>query len=248
MLETINDFLNLFEKNTTKNSYRSIIIRFKEFLEKNNLEMIYQDNEKDIYHPLILMKAKEFASQATSISTKNTRIATLKSFYMYLSNVKKLNNPLKYLEREKTKDEREELKQNDFLSIMKKIDRNTIRGKRDYALILLFLDLQISGTIIRKLSIKNITVSTKSMKIGDRDIKIEECTFDILLQWLKECYTLKNKSMNIDDPIWPSLAHNIKPGSYISSQAISMIMKNRTGGYSMPRMNKEKFRESLKFL
>jgi integrase len=120
---------------------------------------------------------------------------------------------------------------------MAAIDRRTLAGARDYALLTLGLLTgrrvrEIAGLQWQDVTIRGdrITLTWRRMKGGkSRRETLDAATSKILARWLERYYGPRLGSLPPDAPLWVSLARNGTAGHALSAQALADICAKHLG-------------------
>lgn len=184
-------------------------------------------------------KRRKIASSPVTPGTYNQRLAIISSFYEYgrrnrISGLVRLN-PLERIKRQKDEEyaKATPLDPREVVKRLAQIDRDTLQGIRDFALISIGLStgrrmtelatmtwsgVQIAGGVV------TLTFKTKGAKII-RD-ELSKPVGEALMTWVYRWYG----GVNIppESPIWISLEANSR-GKRLSRQAIAYICEKRLG-------------------
>jgi site-specific recombinase XerD len=230
----------------TKEMYEYAIQRFREML-----KIVHLDLDSD---PIaVSLGAQRWASmnlqngqQGNTVSeaTFNQRLAILSSFYRFARKRRFLmiENPIEMLDRSKIEAyahakamEREEVKEG-----LSKIDRTSIEGKRDYALLSVTLHTgrraaEIASLQWQHLKVKQVKKRTvvvlyfarlKGGKTRTDELEVE--TSSALLDYLHAFYGAQLGRLDPDKPIWVSLATNTR-GNQLTTRSLEYICEKYFG-------------------
>jgi integrase len=182
------------------------------------------------------------AAQSVTPGTYNQRLAVISSFYYFVRRrrVLALTNPIEMLERRKdeTYASARPLDPRQVTRQMAAIDRDSLGGVRDYALLSVALytgkrlaelarltwgDLELVGGVV------TLTFHGKGGKTLREELSRE--VGDALLRWLYRWYGVGVGRLPADAPLWVSLAPNGRRGAghHLTARAISDVCKKRLG-------------------
>lgn len=192
----------------------------------------------------IRLAAESYASgNGVSPATFNQRLAILSSFYTYAIKQEVLDkNPIKLIDRRPAdaKDAALPMGDTEIAQALAAIDRSTLEGLRDYALLSLAVTTGRRSRELASLVWGDIRMGGrgKSMKMlitwrrtkGNKQMRdeIEPRTRAALLAYLHALYGADLGALAHDAPVFVSLARNNYKGS-LSLQAISDICLKRLG-------------------
>lgn len=177
-------------------------------------------------------------------TTINQRLAIISSFYDYARRIRALpGNPIEMVERAKVQDyANAEAKEPDEIeAILNSIDRHTLGGKRDYALLGIALITghrvsAIAGMHFGSLTIKAtkkgelIIINFPRLKGGEVGrSELNAGTSAALLDYLHALYGSQLGHLAHHTPLWVSLSRNHTHGQQLSVAALEQICKRRLG-------------------
>lgn len=164
--------------------------------------------------------------EGISANTYNNRLAVLSSFYIFAKERRllRMDNPLEQIERRKVQDyvSARPLFKNQIAAAFAKIDRQTLAGKRDYALILLLLATGRRASEVRELTGKDLFLYDGGITIrfhckGGKEFydHLEQRVVRAFLAYLKAMFPSDSKKpfspshtwLAPEQPIWLSLSH-----------------------------------------
>jgi len=233
----------------TQHAYMTTLAQFRAWLAQHGLDL---DCCEDAQIVQISLLAQAFASssvtpgQQIQPSTINLRLAILSSFYEYARGKKLVReNPIDGVKRAKVQAyaSARALDDETTQDAFARIDRETIKGKRDYALLALALltgrrlqevaTLQLQHLTLRK---GKITVSFEHCK-GNEQMRdtLPAPVSSALLTWLHAFYgpSLAIGRPHDERPVWVSLANGGRSGkSYgqqLGIQAIADVCQKYLG-------------------
>lgn len=247
----------LHEKKQRSNSektliaYRDTLTQFRELLQQHGLDLNTLESESQVAQ--VAMVAQAFASLSTrgrpvKATTINQRLAILSSFYEYARMKKAVRlNPMKEGEVRRAKVQAyasaRALDEETTAAAFEAIDRGTLQGKRDYALLALLLQtgrrLQEVATLqLQHLSLRNgkITVSFEQCK-GNKEMRdaLPLSVSNALLTWLHAHYgaSLPLGIAGDERPVWVSLSRGGRTGKsegrQLGTQAIADVCQKHLG-------------------
>lgn len=139
--EQISQWLELFSTTASKEQYKRHITAFREVLRQNGLDF---DSEDDIQIRSLFEAWAYYGRnwQEYSERTYNLRLSIVKSFYRFARKKGFMRkNPLEFLDSRKKvrEDIPQSLTLEEIMKVIKAIDRSTLMGKRDIALLAVLL-------------------------------------------------------------------------------------------------------------
>lgn len=173
-------------------------------------------------------------------ATYNQRLAILSSFYQTAIKRGVLTaNPMTTIDRRPVEDYASavSLDQRDVRAQLDQIDRATLAGKRDYALLGVLLNTgrrraEVNGMRwgALHLSGQDVTIDFPRTK-GGKHMRntLPAGVGKAVLDWLHEFYGAQLGDLSHDAPIWVSLAHNGTYGKPVSARSFSLICDARLG-------------------
>jgi site-specific recombinase XerD len=220
-------------------AYRDTLLAFRSVLQNSGLDLTANPT-------LIALTAQGWAGQGqngemVSPATFNQRLAILSSFYAYALKQSFISteNPLRRVERRPTEHyaSASPLELDRVKTLLAQIDRSTLEGKRDYALLTVYLQTgrrlsEVAGLRMGDLVFGDndkLTFNWKRVKGGKsmRDT-VAKAVSRVMLDWLSACYGQDYVKLGEGKPIWVSLSYNNQGGA-LSIQAIADICKARLG-------------------
>jgi integrase/recombinase XerC len=235
----------------TRQAYSDTLNQFRGALKQLGLDL---DSQDDQALTTIALTAQAFASYSSvpgrqvRPATRNQRLAILSSFYEYaIRQVALEHNPIKRVERSKvqsygnaralTNDETEER--------LTAIDRSTLQGKRDYALLAVLLYTGRRLSEVQSLELCHLTLTTGKITVAFEHTKGNEQMSDLLpftatnalLDWLQAYYgaDLVPGATKDTRPVWVALSNSghkngrTRIGDQLGPQAIADICARRLG-------------------
>ena len=117
------------------------------------------------------------------------------------------------------------------------IDRSTLVGRRDYALLTVFLATGRRLAEVAALTMGDLTIQSERVQLVFRHAKggkvlrdqLGAGTSAALLDWLRACYGEDLAGVANDKPVWVSLARNGTKGQALSTRAIGLMCEARIG-------------------
>ena len=223
----------------TQRAYDDTLTQFRAILQAAGLDL---DGDPAIVATL----AQGFAGQSTNgrpvaPATFNQRCAILSSFYLFAIKRNVLaRNPITLVERRPVHHEHAAapLEATEVEARLQAIDRTSLPGARDYALLaLLFLTGRRAselaglrcGDIRFGRSGNRASITWRRCKGGKvmRD-DIEGQTAQALVSYLHKAYGTQLASLEKDAPVWVSVSHH-NAGQAITTQAIADVCEQRLG-------------------
>lgn len=204
--ELILDFLDhLSVEQTTKDNYYSVIDNFFNWLSNHQL------NNRNITI-ISFNKWIQYLNDNKRIRTRQNYIIIVKKFFKHL-HLLNIHEDITYqVEAPKTNyasSSRKSLTKNQARQLLKVINRDTIKGKRDYAIILLMLSnalrsVEVSRLIIKDLEQDGLMIWGKGYKKADKEkINIKQEVFEAI-----QNYLLNRNDLNDNSPLFCNLSNN----------------------------------------
>jgi integrase len=175
----------------------------------------------------------------------NQRLAVLSSFYAYARKARMYHgdNPIDFVERRKVEEYggAKAMDSDEVKRVLDEIERDTLAGKRDYALLSVTLYTGRRASEIRAMCWRDLQV--KQTKRGELvhvrfprlkgnesdENELEQGTSAALLDYLYTLYGPRLASLPHDAPIWVALSHNGYKGAQLSIKALERICLKRCG-------------------
>jgi integrase len=164
--------------------------------------------------------------QGISATTYNNRLTIISSFYRFAKERRllRMENPIEQIERRKVQDyvSARPLFKDQIAAALKKIDRKTLAGIRDYALILLLLGTGRRGSEVRLLKWKDVQFHDGEVTVhfhckGNKELydTLEPRVALAILAYLKAMfhydpinpYSTSSIPIDPEQPLWLSLSH-----------------------------------------
>ena len=227
-------------KERTREQYERAINHYRDLLRKYNFDLNSEDEK--IISTLVEQWAKSGIGKEVADYTYNQRISIIKSFYQFACEHDWMSkNPIEKVKRRKEK--RREPNYSDNIlnpdtimetikSGLKKVDRNTPLGKRDYALLSLMFTTRRRVSEVKDLKCGDISVKGNCVTVtwrGTRDSKGKPLQLPLspdisnaLLDYLEVAYG--NNRPN-DTPLWLSYSryYGGRKGEAIGNSAIRAV-------------------------
>jgi site-specific recombinase XerD len=235
----------------TQTAYRDTLLHFRASLHDRGLDLDTLATDEEVAQ--VAMIAQAFASYSArnkqvKASTINQRLASISSFYEYARIKKAVRvNPLTegHVKREKVQAyaSARALDADTTSAAFASIDRSTLSGLRDYALLCVLLQtgrrlqevasLQMQHLTIRK---GRVTVSFEHCK-GDKQMRdtLPLPVTKALVSWLHAQYgaSIRLGTPGDERPVWVSLSRGGKSGKsegkHLGTQAIADICQKHLG-------------------
>jgi integrase/recombinase XerD len=245
----IDEKMKLSHSEKTKKAYTETLFSFRQWLQRQGLDLDSQGEENLTAIALI---AQAFAGSSTrgksvSASTYNTRLAILSSFYEYAKGKRLVvANPIDGVQRGKVDayGGSRSLEQENVRVGLSGIDTETLQGKRDKALLALFLQTGRRLQEVANLQLCHLTLSQGKITVtfarckGNKEMRdtLPLEVSSILLEWIHAYYEGKVMLGMSNDtrPLWVSLAHGSRDGKKyygvpLGPQSIADICKKYLG-------------------
>ncbi|WP_201389526.1 tyrosine-type recombinase/integrase [Ktedonobacter sp. SOSP1-85] len=177
---------------------------------------------------------------APANSTYNQRLAILSSLFVYAhrQQLYQGDNPIELLERRKVYDyaSAEAIEPLDMRKLLAAIDRTTISGLRDYALLSLALHTGQRVQVLADMRVGHLTRAGAALRVtfprakgGKRSTRqLGEETSAALITYLEQVYGTGWAAQG-EAPVWMSLSRNQSRGQSLSLQALEQICARRLG-------------------
>lgn len=214
-------------------TYKETIDSFRQWLHAQGWEL---DSPPTIVSTVAQAWAgHSLRGKEVSASTYNTRLAILSSFYAYCGKMEYLSgkNPIRRVERRVVQEyaSAEPLSPKTVKEKLQAIDRHTVRGSRDYALLLVALSTGRRLSEIANMRWSDIDNPDGHMVITWHRTKGGKVMKDRLslpvseaIAWWKEV-----SPHHISEYVWTSLANNASYSEQLSIRALSNICQKRLG-------------------
>jgi site-specific recombinase XerD len=228
----------------TKAAYALVIKAFQDQLSDRGLHLLSDTRRvASVAHDYARMSYDRHGRVKNGLLAENTinqRLAILSSFYAFCHKWDdRIPNPIeKYCEREKhnVHDAAPHLEAGDIDTALKSIDRSTLSGKRDYALLCLAFTTGHRADELTALQWNDIRIAGKNMEVtwqhckGNKTLKdiLGEKTRDSLEAYIYALYGSELGALRNDAPIFVSLSRN-GYGKRMSTQAVSDVCKKYLG-------------------
>ena len=231
----------------TKQAYRKTLFSFRAALQQQGLDLDSRNDEELVQIALLAQAFSRFSATGKQVkpATINQRLAILSSFYVYAIKQAVLTiNPLARVERSTVQAYAavSALAPDQTANALALIDRTTLRGMRDYALLAVLLSTGRRLNEVNNLTIENIawrngraTLTFEHCKGGKvmRD-ELSQSASHALAVWLSACYG-PEKSSQDTRPVWTVLKSAgskygaISKGDKLGTQSIADICKKHLG-------------------
>jgi len=212
----------------TKESYEETITQYRAVLRENGLDLDSQD--ENAVAPLAQQWAASSSIEGKEVapSTFNMRLSILSSFYKFAYKHRWIRqNPIEWVER------REEQRNNNAAiplepaqvkKGLKSIDRSSLRGKRDYAILQILLKTGRTVSEVAAMRYDDITIEDKIVKItfpkcrGGKvmvhNLPITSATAKALLDYLGAVYD--GDARVPDAPVWKALSRPFRRKGFVA--------------------------------
>lgn len=228
----------------TKAAYRDTITAFRAALQHASLDLDRVVEQAD--RAAIAMLAQQYAAWSTrpgkqvAAATFNQRLAIISSFYEYARRRELVeHNPIDRIERAKVQQygSVQPLNTEDTSLGLHSIDRSTLQGARDYALLAILLQTGRRLSEVQALVWGNVKMSQGKVTLtfehckGDKTMidTLAAKTGEALLSWLHRYYGRALGKLGSDTPLWVSLARGKSRGQKLGIQAIADVCKRVLG-------------------
>lgn len=226
----------------TRQTYEDTLAQFRAGLQRQGLELDMQGKEELARIALTAQAFSGFSVRGKPVkpATINQRLAILSSFYEYAIRQGALEvNPINRVERSKVQDygSARALTNEQVTTALAAIDRETLSGRRDYALLALMLQTGRRLAEVQALEMRHLT-----LLVGKMTVEFERCkggkemtdtlpysVTNRLLEWLEAFYHDTETGKTGDSrPVWVSLAY-ASYGKPLGPQSIADICQKHLG-------------------
>ena len=236
----------------TRETYGSTLKQYRAALQQQGLDLDREDCLAHLVSTARLFAAFSARGKEVTVATSNLRLAALSSFYEFaIRNDVVSINPIDKIQRGKTRRYQgaHAIEPETVQARLRAIDTETEDGKRDRALLLVFLQTCRRLSEVAGLFWRNVQIVTQTDALGSVS-ELVTLTFErckgakvmvdhlpagisrVLLLWLRSYYG-DDLSITPDAPLWVALApggHNGKNrGNRLGNQAIADICKKYLG-------------------
>lgn len=187
-------------------------------------------------------KYKEYLTQTKKLTT-NTLIkylVNIKTLFAYMEEQNYYPNPLKFMKlpkRETSETSRRALTAEQAIRLINSVNTNTLKGKRNKAIIVLMLTCGLRTIEVKRLNIEHLTDTTIRIRrkghINLATIPISSEAFDCINDYLIELTTLPSYQLTNSQPLFVSLSRNNKSkrlasvGNEVKKELISASLYQR---------------------
>ncbi len=216
-------------------TYKTLMRGFRHVLQDHDHDL---DSEDVSAITSIFQVWAEKASRKATIKPKtyNQRLSSIRSFYNFALTQEWIEiNPLEEvaMREEDTVDAAKPIDREKVRNVLHSIPRNTLKGKRDYAILCILLTTGMRSGEIAGLRCghvakteSGVTITTRPKGGGNKDYPLLTYTAQALIDYLTLIYSGECAP---DDPVWISGARNRTRGFVIGKAAISDICKKWLG-------------------
>lgn len=223
---------NLRSARTSK-TYKQYIHQFRSLLQSTGYDLDgypatfggpFTPDTQDKAFTVISMAAQGWASVAAkkekvSDATINQRLSALSSFYTFAKKRRFLHmdNPIEVIDRPKIQEyaAAAPLLKEDVTQVLNAIDRSTLAGKRDYALLLVLISTGRRASEVLGLQWKHVRIAGEKIILHFERCKGGTQMYDtldprvkrVLIAYLTEMFPQKLATLDKEQYIWLSLAH-----------------------------------------
>lgn len=210
----------LHQSAETFDAYESTIKRFRGELQSRGYDLTSSPREVEVIAQHWSQLPWRADRKAVSTATRNQRLAILSSFYDYTRKHRHLTvtNPIEDIQRGKVQRfaKARPLTIETIERGMQAIDRSTLAGARDYAILAVgfYTGMRLSSMAsleMRSLTISGQTISVTFVAKGDKTFTrtLPRETSGALARYLSRAYAVTNiRTIRPDTPVWLSFAPN----------------------------------------
>lgn len=218
----------------TKRAYTDAARSFRQ-----TLQAVGQDLDADA--TAVALVAQAWAAQGEPApSTFNQRLAIISSLYTYGERRRLLpGNPIRLVERRPVQNYAGAVPLDAAVirARLEAVDRSSLVGRRDYALLTVFLATGRRLAEVAALTMGDLTIQGERVQVMFRRAKGGKVLRDLLgmgtsaalLDWLRACYGADLAGVAHEKPVWVSLARNGTWGQGLSTRAIGLMCAARIG-------------------
>lgn len=233
----------------TKETYEGYITAFRDSLTSQGYDLdglpIDWDgkNAPDVLLVLSLAArawgSKHSRREQISASTYNQRLAVLSSFYQFARKQRLIliDNPIDLIDRRDVQEYAHALplEKSEIMQALKKIDRSALAGKRDYALILVFLSTGRRAKEVLNLCWSDVQIIGRSVTLHFRckggtqmHDKLEDRVSAALLDYLYTIFRDPIAEQDGEHPLWLAFSRN-NMKDQLSMRGLSLIIEKHLG-------------------
>jgi integrase/recombinase XerC len=236
----------------TLETYRAALSQYRAALQQQGLDLDRQDCLPQLVTTARLFAAYSARERDVAVATSNLRLATLSSFYEFAIRNDLLSvNPIDKIKRGKSQRYQgaHAMEPELVQARLRSIDTGTLDGKRDRALLLVYLQTCRRLSEVASLLWRDIQIDTRADQHGRTQelvtLTFERCKGDkrmvdqipvgiseVLLTWLRSYYG-EELYLAPNAPIWVALApggrNGRNRGHQLGNQAIADICKKYLG-------------------
>lgn len=218
----------------TKRAYTDAARSFRQ-----TLQSVGHDLDADA--AAVALVAQAWAAQGEPAPTTfNQRLAIISSLYSYAEKRRLLtSNPIRLVERRAVQGYAAAvpLDAGTIRARLEEINCSTLVGRRDYALLTVFLATGRRLAEVAALTMGDLTIQGERVQLVFRRAKggkvlrdqLGAGTSAALLDWLRACYGDDLAGVAGEKPVWVSLARNGTKGQPLSTRAIGLMCEARIG-------------------
>lgn len=226
----------------TRKAYEETMRSFRDRLQRANLNLL--SNPMDVARvatPWAATRAPESKhSGEVSAATYNQRLAIISSFYTFLQDTYKIEctNPIEDVKKRPVQAYATAMPidVDELVDRLASIDRSTIQGKRDYALLAVALSTGRRASELVSLRWRHIHFSGKKVIIhfeeckGGKKMKdqLDSTIASVLIDYLQSVHGSQLSKLAPDTPIWVSFSRQNK-GKAITTHTLNDICETYLG-------------------
>lgn len=232
----------------TLETYRTTLSQYRAALQQQGLDLDRLDCLSQLVTTARLFSVFSARGKEVAVSTSNLRLAVLSSFYEFAQRNDLLEiNPIDKIKRGKTQRYQgaHALEPEIVQARLRSIETDTLDGKRDRALLLVYLQTCRRLSEVASLLWRDLRIETSAGRQEQITLTFERCKGAkrmvdqlptgislVLLSWLRSYYG-EDLSLSPDAPIWVALAaggrNGKNRGNQLGNQAIADICKKYLG-------------------
>lgn len=227
----------------TRVAYADTLSVFRAALQQQGLDLDRVAGQDE--RSAVALIAQQYAAwsrvgKQIAATTFNQRLAILSSFYEYAKRHELVEyNPIERIERAKVQayGSAQPLGTSETAQGLQAIDRTSLQGRRDYALLAVLLQTGRRLSEVQALTWGNVKMSQGKVTLtfehckGDKTMvdTLAKPTSEALIAWLHRHYGRALGKLAKETPLWVSLAKGPSHGRQLGIQAIADICKKWLG-------------------
>lgn len=236
----------------TQVAYETTIYAFRGLLQENGYDLIWKEGDSvpSDFVPMIADFAQAFASLRSinsrrkgpvASATQSQRLAIISSFYGYAIKRRHLltSNPIDCVDRPSVDPYEQALaiEQEEIEARLRSIDKTTLQGARDLALLVVLLSTGRRVSEVASLYREHLSISGNLLTLSFEHCKGAKKMRDTLSlnvsrelrTWLTMFYQTSIEDIPLDAPLWVNLHHKSRKGESLGYYGVSGICQHYLG-------------------